>query len=77
MNPSFVLVFLIFICFSGKKFFIFFLLPACYKYPLEGCPFIFSPVCGTDGNSYANECVLCHTIRKTKMMIQIVKTRQC
>ncbi|KAK1176387.1 trypsin inhibitor ClTI-1-like [Acipenser oxyrinchus oxyrinchus] len=76
MNPSFVLVFLIFICFSdsGAKPY---RTPACYKYPLEGCPFIFSPVCGTDGNSYANECVLCHTIRKTKMMIQIVKTRQC
>uniref|UniRef100_A0A8D0LCI5 Kazal-like domain-containing protein n=1 Tax=Sphenodon punctatus TaxID=8508 RepID=A0A8D0LCI5_SPHPU len=37
--------------------------PKCHLYGLPGCPRNFSPVCGTDGIIYPNECVLCHSNR--------------
>uniref|UniRef100_A0A4W5PD68 Kazal-like domain-containing protein n=1 Tax=Hucho hucho TaxID=62062 RepID=A0A4W5PD68_9TELE len=51
--------------------------PMCYNYQLPGCPFNFEPVCGSNGVTYANECVLCDTIRETRRKILIVKCGPC
>ncbi|KAM4809095.1 serine protease inhibitor Kazal-type 2 [Rhinophrynus dorsalis] len=44
-------------------------IPKCYLYQLPGCPRNLDPVCGTDGISYSNECVLCSSTSGRKVYI--------
>ncbi|RVE75628.1 hypothetical protein OJAV_G00000680 [Oryzias javanicus] len=51
--------------------------PLCPKMEIAACPMNFAPVCGSDGNTYANECTLCVQSRKIKMEILIAKEDSC
>ncbi|MEE6516510.1 hypothetical protein FKM82_026038 [Ascaphus truei] len=42
-----------------------------------GCPRTLFPVCGTDGQTYSNKCVLCHFMRKSGQEIQIKWRGRC
>ncbi|XP_005736362.1 serine peptidase inhibitor, Kazal type 4 isoform X1 [Pundamilia nyererei] len=44
---------------------------------IVACPLNLSPVCGSDGNTYANECQLCAQRQSTKVDIMIVKEQSC
>ncbi|NXN59400.1 ICHY inhibitor, partial [Rynchops niger] len=44
---------------------------------LQACPLLHLPVCGSDGNTYANECQLCVQQMKTRQDIRILKDGEC
>ncbi|XP_041342356.1 serine protease inhibitor Kazal-type 4 [Pyrgilauda ruficollis] len=44
---------------------------------LQACPLLYLPICGSDGNTYANECQLCAEKMRTRKDIRILKDGQC
>ncbi|NWT31916.1 ICHY inhibitor, partial [Cardinalis cardinalis] len=44
---------------------------------LQACSLLYLPICGTDGNTYANECQLCVEKMKTRQDIRILKDGEC
>ncbi|KAF6133090.1 serine peptidase inhibitor Kazal type 2 [Phyllostomus discolor] len=51
--------------------------PNCHDYVLPACPRDFSPVCGSDMSTYANECSLCLKIREDGHNIKIIRDGPC
>ncbi|XP_044517596.1 serine protease inhibitor Kazal-type 1-like [Gracilinanus agilis] len=50
--------------------------PEC-NYNFPGCPQLYSPICGTDGHTYSNECELCRDNKKNSVHVLIEKEDEC
>ncbi|XP_069818315.1 serine protease inhibitor Kazal-type 2 [Dendropsophus ebraccatus] len=52
--------------------------PKCYLYDhIPGCTRDFKPVCGTDGKTYSNECMLCSSNRDNGLKVQVKWKGEC
>ncbi|KAE8614799.1 hypothetical protein XENTR_v10008316 [Xenopus tropicalis] len=51
--------------------------PKCESYMVNGCPRIRSPVCGSDNNSYENECLLCSENLKRNIHLRVIRDGSC
>ncbi|MGH0165082.1 UNVERIFIED_CONTAM: hypothetical protein FKN15_048384 [Acipenser sinensis] len=49
--------------------------PDCTKFKLPGCPRDFTPVCGSDGKTYPNECAMCSP--KVDTFVTIIRNQTC
>uniref|UniRef100_UPI00358EA259 trypsin inhibitor ClTI-1-like n=1 Tax=Myxine glutinosa TaxID=7769 RepID=UPI00358EA259 len=51
--------------------------PECDRYSIPYCHRAYFPLCGTDQQTYPNECILCDQNLKNKVNVRIWKRGEC